>query len=383
VICPHCSRDARFVAYRRTTVKSLFGDVVYERAYYHCRCCHQGWFPTDEELGVQREETPGARQVIALVGLLEPFAEGAESVLPRLSGLNVSPATVQRTTEAVGDDVARRRAMEERIGFATHWNWHVDAIGRVAYVSLDATGVLQQGPHAEKADGRMAWVGAVFNPQPTHQKQHRQVWERRYVSGLLSLPEIGAQLRRECQAVDVTQANVVIGLTDGGAGLEDCLTDVLGGLTPQMVFILDFYHASEHVREFAKVLIPNDDENRREQTDRWCHMLKQQGGRALLETIQSLDLSGANVAVLEAHRQLIGYLGNNTHRTDYPSYTARGWQIGSGMIEAACKTVVGHRLKASGMRWREQGTTALCQLRALYKSEPALWASYWKRIAAT
>ncbi len=384
MICPHCSQDARFVNYRRTTVKSLFGDVVYERAYYHCRYCHRGWFPTDEELGVQREQTPGARQVIALVGVLEPFAEGAENVLPRLSGINVSSATVQRTTEAVGNDVACRRARGETIGPETQWDWHADAAGqRVAYVSLDATGVLQQGPHAEKADGRMAWVTAVFNPQPTHKKQRRQVWERRYVSGLLSLPEIGAQLRRECQAVGVGQADLVIGLTDGGAGLEDCLTEVLRGLTRQMVFILDFYHASEHVREFAKVLIPDDDERRREQTDTWCQVLKHQGGRVLLEMLQCMDLSGRNAAVLEAHRQLIGYLRNNTHRTDYPSYIARGWQIGSGMIESACKTVVGHRLKASGMRWREQGTTALCQLRALYRGEPALWASYWKGIAAT
>ena len=197
------------------------------------------------------------------------------------------------------------------------------------------------------------------------------------------MPEIGAQLRRECQSVGVTQADVVIGLTDGGAGLEDCLTEVLGGLTRQMIFILDFYHASEHVREFAKVLIPHDDERRRDQTDRWCHILKHRGGPALLETLQAMDLSGMDAAVRESHRLLIGYLGNNTHRTNYPSYTTRGWQIGSGMIESACKTVVGHRLKASGMRWREPGTTALCQLRALYKSEPALWAGYWKRITAT
>jgi hypothetical protein len=371
------------VGYRRTTIKSLFEEVVYERAYYHCQDCQQGWFPTDEELSVRERQTPGARQVIALVGLLEPFAEGAEQVLPRLSGMSVSPATVQRTTEAVGKEVASRRARGETIGPASEWTWHTDALGQsVAYVSLDATGVLQQGLHAEKADGRMAWVAAVFNPQPAQEHRYRRVWQRRYVSGLMSLPEVGAQLRRECQAVGVARAGVVIGLTDGGAGLEDCLTGVLGGLARQMIFILDFYHASEHLLEFVKVLIPHDDQQRRETTDRWCHILKYQGGRVLLETLQNLDLSRTSSAVREAHRQLIGYLGNNVHRTDYPVYTARGWQIGSGMIEASCKTVVGHRLKASGMRWREQGTTALCQLRALYKSESALWQSYWKPTAA-
>ena len=145
-----------------------------------------------------------------------------------------------------------------------------------------------------------------------------------------------------------------------------------------MIFILDFYHASEHILEFLKVLKPDDDEQRREMMDRWCHLLKHQGGQALLKILENWDLSKTNSAVREAHRQLAGYLRNNLHRTDYPVYTARGWQIGSGMIEASCKTVVGHRLKASGMRWREQCTTALCQLRALYKSESPLWESYWK-----
>jgi len=60
-------------------------------------------------------------------------------------------------------------------------------------------------------------------------------------------------------------------------------------------------------------------------------------------------------------------------------YISRGWQIVSGMIEAACKTVVCQRLKESGMSWREPGTTAVCQLRALYQSEPRLWKSYWSR----
>lgn len=319
------------------------------------------------------------------MGVLEPFEEGAHAVLPRLSGLVVSASSVQRTTEDVGEDVAKRRAAGKTFGPPRVWSWNTDAAGqRVAYVSLDATGVLQQGPHSEKAEGRMPWVGAVFNPQPTHEtKRSRRVWEARYVSGLMSLPEIGQQLRRECQAVGVPEADVVIGLTDGGAGLENCLLDVMGGLAKDIVFILDFYHASEHVLEFAKVFLADEAEVRQQQVEAWCHTLKHQGGEALLEELQRLDLSSAAPAAREAHRQLLGYLGTNLHRTDYPTYIARGWQIGSGTIESACKTVVGRRLKAAGMRWRPRGTTALCQLRALYKSQAALWTNYWKRTACT
>lgn len=363
---------------------TLLGRAVYERAYYHCPTCSTGHFPTDHELGLARRQTPAAQEVAALVGVLEPFEEGAEQVLPKLSGLVLSASTVQRTTEAVGADVAERRATGETFGPEQPWSWNTDATGQtVGYVSLDATGVLQQGPHAEKAEGRMPWVGAVFNPQPTHEStRRRRVWERRYVSGLMSLPEIGAQLRRECRAVRVDQTDVVVGLTDGGAGLENCLLDAVAGLAPEIVFILDFYHASEHLLEFAKVLFP-DDETRQQHVEAWCQTLKHRGGRMLFEELERLDLSAASEAVRTAHASLLGYLRNNLHRMDYPTYVARGWQIGSGVIESACKSVVGRRLKGSGMRWRERGTTTLSQLRALYKSQPELWNDYWARTACT
>lgn len=361
----------------------MLGEAVYERAYYYCPHCRSGFFPTDEEFGIQRKQTPAAAEVISLMGVLEPFEEGAQEVLPRMSGLRVSASSVQRTTEAAGEDIAGRRAAGETIGPQQAWDWNRDATGNtVAYVGLDATGVRQQGPHAEQAEGRMPWVGTVFNPQPTHEPQRRRrIWESRYVCGLMGLPEIGSQLRRECRAVRVDQAARVIALTDGGNGLENCLADALRGLSQETVFILDFYHASEHLQEFANVLI-SDDQRRREQMQAWCHHLKHQGGRSLFEDLQSLDLASASSSVRESHRQLLGYLRNNLHRMDYPRYLRQGWQIGSGKVESACKGVVAGRLKGPGMRWRSRGTTALCQLRALYKSQPNLWQHYWKTIAA-
>lgn len=376
--CPECQQDARFKGYRRCRVQTLAGMVDYERAYYRCPHCRNGWFSTDEEFGLQDKRSSGAREVITLVGVLEPFEESAQEVLPRLTGLTASASTVQRVTEAVGQDVAERRSAGETIGPETPWDWHVEAEGRhVAYASLDATVVHQQGPHAEKAEGRMPWVGAVFNPRPKHEKR-RRVWDRRYVSGLMSLKEIGRQLRRECRAVDVSRADLVIALTDGGNGLEDCLLDALGGLAKEIVFILDFYHAADHLREFAKLLFPHDEVRRQQQAQAWNHTLKHAGGSVLLAELESLGLARQPEAVLEVHRQLKGYLRKNLHRMDYPDYLARGWQIGSGMIESACKTVVGQRLKESGMRWRARGTTSMCQARALYKSTRPLWNTYWQ-----
>lgn len=201
IVCPDCGADARFVEYRDGNVTTLLGQMVYERAYDHCDHCRCGLFPTDVEFGIEQKKTAGAHELMALAGVLEPFAEGAVDVLPRRSGLNVSASTVEDVTKAVGDAVAQMRASGAPIGPDEVWNWNVDATDHtVGYVSLDATGVPQQGPHGEQAEGRMPWVAAVFNPQPTHEEhRRRRIWESRSVSGLMSLKEIGAQLRRECQ----------------------------------------------------------------------------------------------------------------------------------------------------------------------------------------
>ena len=71
------------------------------------------------------------------------------------------------------------------------------------------------------------------------------------------------------------------------------------------------------------------------------------------------------------------YFRNQHHRMDYPSYRAKGWQIGSGPVEAACKTVIGKRMKGSGMRWGHEGADAVCHLRALLLSEKGQWDAFW------
>jgi len=118
---------------------------------------------------------------------------------------------------------------------------------------------------------------------------------------LLSLPKIGRQLRCECLSVGVENADVVVALTDGGAGLEDCLLDALGGVAQEIVFVLDFYHVSEHAHEFLKEWIP--DEARREPVaTEWCHLLKTHGGTSILGKLQEIDVTKTSAAVQESHR---------------------------------------------------------------------------------
>ena len=353
------------------------GAAEYERAYYHCPHCHHGHMPTDEEFGLDSKSTPGAREVIALVGATEAFAEGANIELHRLTGLTLSASSVRRVTEAVGDEVAARVAAGETFGPDEPWEWPRDAAGKsTAYVGLDLISVRQQGPHGERAEGRMPAIALVFRDNAKSTKHsHRGA---RYVCGLHDLETIGEQLRRECLAVGVSLADQVVALTDGGSGLEACLTVSLAGIAKLLTFVLDFWHASEHLQEFGNAFV-RDEAARKSRVTAWCHTLKHEGGRVVLEQLEALDLTSATPAVIEAHRDLTGYLRNNLHRTDYPTYVANGWQIGSGRVESACKSVVACRLKGPGMRWREPGTNAVCHLRALLKSEPTAWQHFWSR----
>jgi len=93
-------------------------------------------------------------------------------------------------------------------------------------------------------------------------------------------------------------------------------------------------------------------------------------------------VSGRSESVRQAHRQLVGYVGNQVHRMDYPTYRSKGWAIGSGPVEAACKQVVNQRLKVTGARWSEAGTDAVCHLRALFRSELGQWDAYWAATTA-
>jgi hypothetical protein len=56
---------------------------------------------------------------------------------------------------------------------------------------------------------------------------------------------------------------------------------------------------------------------------------------------------------------------------------AKGWAIGSGPVESACKTAIGGRMKGAGMRWGEDGADSVGHLRALFKSGDRQWDAYW------
>ncbi len=96
----------------------------------------------------------------------------------------------------------------------------------------------------------------------------------------------------------------------------------------------------------------------------------------MLEELRALA-PPASVGVREVWRATVTYFENQVHRMDYPSYRAKGWQIGSGPVEAGCKAVIGQRLKGAGMRWSLLGSDGVAHLRALFLSERGQWSAYW------
>jgi hypothetical protein len=331
-------------------------------------------------------------------------------VLPEACGLRLGESTVRTVTEDAGARLGTLHDEGHTLGEGKPFQWHQDKQGRsCAYVSLDATGVAQQAEDGGPAEGRMPYVAAVYNPAPEKadkgtaeplpiagyepvaetaaaatalpgaapRSPARPRMQARYISGLMSLAALGLLLRKQAAQVGMEKAEQWIGLSDGGNGLEEFLRTNFN--RENLMIILDFWHASSYLEALARAMYPDDEEKRTEQSKEWCHTMKHEGGEAILSELKELQLPSNKKGAREAQRQAEEYIEKNVHRMDYPYYESQGWQIGSGPIESACKTVVGQRLKLAGMRWREYGTDNVCHLRALFKSEKHQWDAFWER----
>jgi hypothetical protein len=219
------------------------------------------------------------------------FDKGAD-LLQELAGARLAAKTVERTAEAAGARIGAALGQGQTFGARRDWDWYLDALGRrVAYVSADATGVPQQGPGGAAAPGRMAYVGIVYNTAPDWMLPcpgpARPRMQARYVCGLYALEDLGPLLRRQAAQVGMERAEVWVALTDGGNGLEDFVRANFG--RPDLVVILDFWHAAEYLGDLAKALHADDEERAQAQTATWCQLLKQEGGAATLAILREWD----------------------------------------------------------------------------------------------
>src|SRR5262249_10070503 len=326
--CPHCHESARFVGYRPKTVASLIGAVALERAYYHCRHCGHGAVPWDDVLGLDRAAaTPGLREVICIAGAVDSFAEAAAVVLRKMAGVRVGASTVQRTGEATGRAIGARLAAGETSGAARDWAWHKDAEGKTcASVSLDLTGPGMQGPGASAAEGRMTAVGMIYNPVPEDRDRWAEprgrapCFQARYGAGLGGQGALGGPLRGQAAPGGLGRAGRWIAVCDAGSGLEGLLEVNFPRVE---AVILDFYHAAEHLGDLGRALHPTDEAARAGWYEGWCHRLKHEGGRAVLDALRRMEPDGRESVRRGAGGGAGGSADRGTHLED-PGTTCAG-----------------------------------------------------------
>lgn len=345
---------------------TLFGPVTLRRAYYYCGSCRAGFCPWDEATGVQQGLSNGLRSLVALAGALLPFETAAEDILRRLSGVRLSTSTVLRVTEEAGHDV-QRRLQEETLPAASEPGWTAAREKGLpqAYLGVDAFSVPIQAPGGKKADHRMLYLGRLYTPDKAH---------NRYLVDF-DLDALTARLRRVARSCGLREVTELVAVTDGGNGIEESLKRAFADDLPM---VLDWYHAAQHLHQYAELRYGAGSAGAWHWSDKAKEVLYKKGGAALLAYLRRQHVpQDAPEEVRESWRRLQGYFEANEHRTDYPRYRERGWDIGSGPTESGCK-MLGARLKASGMRWVPEGAEAVAALRGLYLGGGALWDDYWQ-----
>jgi hypothetical protein len=354
--------------YLARDILTVQGDVRLQRAYYYCQRCHISYFPWDEVVGLADSLSPGLLPLVCLVGTLVPFAEAGDA-LQRLTGLRLSASTVLRSSAGEGERLrAQLRAggLVDPTQAEPGWAAAREPGQARAYLGLDAFSVPMQGPGATPSEHRMLYTARLYTPDKRHS---------RYLVDF-DLEALAEQLRPLTRSGGVRDVNELIAVTDGGNGLEEALHRQLAD---NLVTILDWYHAAQHLHAFATQRFPQDPEAAERWSRRAKGILYERGGEALLVDLhQPEQCAHLRGEVREGLRKLIGYFERNRHRTDYPSYRQRGWDIGSGPTEAGCK-LIGQRLKGAGMRWVESGAATIGALRAPYLSGPKLWDGFWEQ----
>ena len=314
--------------------------------------------------------SPSLSPVVGVLGALVPFAQ-ASDVLRQVTGLRFAPETCRRLTERAGAELQAQHHQAQVVPLTQppDWDFTLPAhdgqhfAGTVAYVGLDAFAVPTRGDG--RVDWKMLYVGLLYDPGKEHTL---------YLVDD-DFEQLAGLLRQYAVALGLGLAETVVALTDGGNGLERVLRQAVGGA---VVCVLDWWHLSERLHELGRLLHAQDAGaatgwgKAREAT------LWDQGGAALVAELDRLGCPvGASAAAAEKWAEVRNHVWKNRHRTKYPEYRARGWDVGSGPTEAGCK-MIGQRVKGTGMRWAQAVSAEVAALKALYASGMGLWDSFWQ-----
>ena len=375
-----CGHHAQYQEIRCKPILTIVGPVRIARPYYLCSQCHVGQFPVDVELDIENTEfSPGVRRMHALVGQAAPFDHGREQ-MQLLAGLEVTTKSVERTAEAIGADIAQREQGEIQKALQLDLPVIAGEPIPILYVQMDGTGVPvvkketvgRQGKAVgQPAHTREAKLGCVFT-QTTWDKEGyalREPDSTTYTGAIETAEEFGKRIFLEAWKRGWSRAQKKVVIGDGAEWIWNLVAEHF----PGAIQIVDLYHACQHLWELARRLHPNNEGNQKTWMKIHQKLLEKGKIEKLVLSLRSIDADNPDVA--EKIRTEADYFARNAERMRYPQFRRQHLFVGSGVIEAGCKTVIGSRLKRSGMFWTMRGANAILALRCCHLNRR--FEDYW------
>jgi len=377
-----CGHPAPYRELRSKPLLTVVGTVEVLRPYYLCPHCHRGQFPADAELDIESTEfSPGVRRMQALVGQQAPFDHGRQQ-LKLLADLEVTTKAVERTAEAIGEHIAAREQEEMQQALQLDLPAVAGEAVPILYVQMDGTGVpvvkKETVGRPGKTEGqpshtREVKLGCVFTQTAWDPQGYplRDPDSTTYTGAIETAEEFGKRIYVEAwrRGWGHTGKKVVMG--DGAEWIWNLAEQHF----PGTIQIVDLYHARQHLWELVRRLHPNDEGKQKA----WMKVHQ----RRLLDKGKIEKLVGAlrsivstNPEVVEKIRIEADYFERNASRMRYPKFRRQHLFVGSGVIEAGCKTVIGSRLKQSGMFWTVRGANAIVALRCCHLN--GRFEDYWE-----
>lgn len=339
--------------------QTSYGEVVVERHIYQSGGGGKTYCPMEKEARIVITSTPMfAKQISSKMAY--GAAREVQQDLRANHGREVALSYIQRLSEAVGSIV---QAKEESENYAPP---EMDSKITTVGIGLDGTCMLMC------EDGwREAMVGTISLYDIEGERQHTIY--------LGATPEYGKQrfLERLEREIHQTKARypsaTYVGIADGA----ESNWKFLNQHTEEQ--ILDFYHASGYLGIVAEVLYPKQLGAQKEWLKESCHQLKHELGAAQKLYDQMLQLIVEEENIREKLQPSITYFRNHLSQMQYSQFRQKNYPIGSGVTEAACKTLIKQRLCCSGMRWKEKGASVILSLRALVLTSTR-WEQFWDKL---
>ncbi|MGH9357903.1 MAG: ISKra4 family transposase [Terriglobia bacterium] len=377
-----CGQSAHYHELRSKPVLTAVGTVEVSRPYYRCWHCQQGQFPADVELDIENTEfSPGVRRMQAMVGQEAPFDHGREQ-MKVLAGLEVTAKSVERTAETLGADIAQRDQGEIQKALQLDLPVVAGEPIPILYVQMDGTGIpvvkketvgRQGKKEGQPAHTREVKLGCVFTQTRWDKEGYpiRDPDSTTYTGAIETAEAFGQRLYREACQRGWSRAQTKVVMGDGAEWIWNLAAEHF----PGAIQIVDLYHARQHLWELARRLYPHDEGRQKGWMKAHQKRLLDQGKiERLVAALRALK--SGNPEVAEKIRTEADYFERNADRMRYPTFRRQHLFVGSGVIEAGCKTVIGCRFKRSGMFWTVRGANAILALRCSYLN--GRFEDYWE-----